>query len=56
MKTSSHALRSLRGAPLAALLACAFFTSFTGVSGVIILALGGLVMSVLLSAGYASVV
>jgi tripartite ATP-independent transporter DctM subunit len=33
-------------------LACAFFTSFTGASGVTILALGGLLMPVLLAAGY----
>jgi tripartite ATP-independent transporter DctM subunit len=44
---------NLRGGPavLVALL-CAFFTSFTGASGVTILALGGLLMPVLLSAGY----
>jgi tripartite ATP-independent transporter DctM subunit len=33
-------------------LACAFFTSFTGASGVTILALGGLLMPVLMGAGY----
>jgi tripartite ATP-independent transporter DctM subunit len=43
----------LRGGPaiLVALL-CAFFTSFTGASGVTILALGGLLLPVLLAAGY----
>ena len=33
-------------------LVCAFFTSFTGASGVTILALGGLLMPVLLAARY----
>ncbi len=42
-----------RGGPaLVAVLVCAFFTSFTGASGVTILALGGLLMPVLLAAGY----
>ena len=42
-----------RGGPaIAAVLVCAFFTSFTGASGVTILALGGLLMPVLLSARY----
>lgn len=42
-----------RGGPaLATALACAFFTSFTGASGVTILALGGLLMPVLLAARY----
>jgi C4-dicarboxylate transporter, DctM subunit len=42
-----------RGGPaIAAVLVCAFFTSFTGASGVTILALGGLLMPVLLSSGY----
>ncbi len=42
-----------RGGPaIATALACAFFTSFTGASGVTILALGGLLMPVLLSARY----
>jgi C4-dicarboxylate transporter DctM subunit len=42
-----------RGGPaIVTALACAFFTSFTGASGVTILALGGLLMPVLLSAGY----
>ncbi len=42
-----------RGGPaIAAVLACAFFTSFTGASGVTILALGGLLMPVLLAARY----
>ena len=42
-----------RGGPaIATALACAFFTSFTGASGVKILALGGLLMPLLLSARY----
>jgi len=42
-----------RGGPaIATVLACAFFTSFTGASGITILALGGLLMPVLLSARY----
>ncbi|MBI1951233.1 MAG: TRAP transporter large permease subunit [Acidobacteria bacterium] len=41
----------VRGGPaIAAVLVCAFFTSFTGASGVTILALGGLLMPVLLAA------
>jgi tripartite ATP-independent transporter DctM subunit len=44
----------LRGGPaVVTALACAFFTSFTGASGVTILALGGLLMPILLRAGYA---
>lgn len=42
------------GAAIVTVLACTFFTSFTGASGVTILALGGLVMPLLLSTGYAS--
>jgi C4-dicarboxylate transporter, DctM subunit len=43
----------LRGGPaIVTALVCAFFTSFTGASGVTILALGGLLMPVLLTAGY----
>ncbi|HZE88592.1 MAG TPA: TRAP transporter large permease subunit [Verrucomicrobiae bacterium] len=43
----------LRGGPaLVTVLVCAFFTSFTGASGVTILALGGLLMPVLLAAKY----
>jgi tripartite ATP-independent transporter DctM subunit len=43
----------LRGGPvIVTALVCAFFTSFTGASGVTILALGGLLMPVLLSARY----
>lgn len=46
-------LGQFRGGPaIVTVLACAFFTSFTGASGVTILALGGLLMPVLLSAGY----
>jgi C4-dicarboxylate transporter DctM subunit len=42
-----------RGGPaVVTVLVCAFFTSFTGASGVTILALGGLLMPILLSAGY----
>jgi len=49
-----HALVGwLRGGPaIAAALVCAFFTSFTGASGVTILALGGLLMPVLLASRY----
>jgi C4-dicarboxylate transporter, DctM subunit len=43
----------LRGGPaIATVLVCGFFTSFTGASGVTILALGGLLMPVLLAARY----
>lgn len=42
-----------RGGPaIVAVLACAFFTSFTGASGITILALGGLLMPVLIAAHY----
>ncbi|HEX6691885.1 MAG TPA: TRAP transporter large permease subunit [Burkholderiales bacterium] len=40
------------GAAVATVLACTFFTSFTGASGVTVLALGGLAMPLLLSTGY----
>lgn len=40
------------GAGIATALACAFFTTFTGGSGVTILALGGLLMPILLQARY----
>ena len=44
---------SMRGGPaIVTALVCAFFTSFTGASGVTILALGGLLMPVLLAARY----
>ncbi|MEK7667487.1 MAG: TRAP transporter large permease subunit, partial [Gemmatimonadota bacterium] len=44
----------LRGGPaILVAVVCAFFTAFTGASGVTILALGGLLMPVLLAAGYA---
>jgi tripartite ATP-independent transporter DctM subunit len=44
---------SIRGGPaIMTALVCAFFTSFTGASGVTILALGGLLMPILLSARY----
>lgn len=43
----------LRGGPaIVTVVACAFFTSFTGASGVTILALGGLLMPILMGAGY----
>jgi tripartite ATP-independent transporter DctM subunit len=43
----------LRGGPaIVTALVCAFFTSFTGASGVTILALGGLLLPVLLAAKY----
>ena len=42
------------GAAIVTVLACTFFTCFTGASGVTILALGGLVMPLLTSSGYAS--
>jgi C4-dicarboxylate transporter, DctM subunit len=41
------------GAAIATVLACTFFTSFTGASGATVLALGGLVMPLLRSRGYA---
>ena len=40
------------GIAAAAVLVCAFFTTFTGASGVTILALGGLLLPTLLKAGY----
>ncbi len=40
------------GLAIAATLVCAFFTSFTGASGVTILALGGLLMPMLVRSGY----
>jgi len=46
-------LGALRGGPaILAVIVCAFFTSFTGASGVTILALGGLLMPILLASGY----
>ena len=46
-------LGQIRGGPaIVTVLACAFFTSFTGASGVTILALGGLLMPALTGAGY----
>jgi len=43
----------LRGGPaIVTVLLCALFTSFTGASGVTIIALGGLLMPILLAAGY----
>jgi tripartite ATP-independent transporter DctM subunit len=44
---------NMRGGPaLVVVLVCAFFTTITGASGVTILALGGLIMPMLLGAGY----
>lgn len=40
------------GAALVTVLACTFFTSFTGASGVTVLALGGLTLPLLLANGY----
>ncbi len=40
------------GTAAAAVMVCAFFTTFTGASGVTILALGGLLLPILLKAGY----
>ncbi|NQV40740.1 MAG: TRAP transporter large permease subunit [Candidatus Marinimicrobia bacterium] len=40
------------GPAIAAVFACTFFTTFTGASGVTILALGGLLMPVLLASGF----
>ena len=37
---------------MVAVLVCAFFTTFTGASGVTILAIGGLLMPVLVADGY----
>lgn len=53
IRVFSAVVGNMRGGPaiLVAVL-CAFFTSFTGASGVTILALGGLLMPVLLAAGY----
>jgi len=49
----SAVVGQLRGGPAVLVaLVCAFFTSFTGASGVTILALGALLMPVLLAAGY----
>jgi tripartite ATP-independent transporter DctM subunit len=46
-------LSSIRGGPaIVTVVVCAFFTSFTGASGVTILALGGLLMPILLAARY----
>jgi C4-dicarboxylate transporter DctM subunit len=45
---------SLRGGTaLVAVIACVFFTSFSGASGVTIIALGGMLMPLLLGSGYA---
>jgi C4-dicarboxylate transporter DctM subunit len=53
IRVFNAAVGNFRGGPAVLVaLVCAFFTSFTGASGVTILALGGLLMPVLLSAGY----
>lgn len=45
----------IRGGPaIVTAVLCAFFTSFTGASGVTILALGGVLMPILLAAGYSN--
>jgi C4-dicarboxylate transporter DctM subunit len=53
VRVFSAVFGALRGGPaIVTAVACAFFTSFTGGSGVTILALGGLLMTVLLSQRY----
>ncbi len=53
MRVFRGLLGQFRGGPaIVTVLAGAFFTSFTGASGVTILALGGLLMPVLMGAGY----
>ena len=53
MRVFSALFGAFRGGPaLVTVLVCAFFTSFTGASGVTILALGGLLMPVLTGARY----
>ena len=53
IRVFNAAVGNFRGGPAVLVaLVCAFFTSFTGASGVTILALGGLLMPVLMSAGY----
>jgi C4-dicarboxylate transporter DctM subunit len=53
LRVFQEAFGPLRGsAALVTALVCAFFTSFTGASGVTILALGGLLMPVLLASKY----
>ena len=53
VRVFSALLGSFRGGPaLVTVLVCAFFTSFTGASGVTILALGGLLMPILTGARY----
>lgn len=55
VRVFQHLFGSIRGGPaIVTALACAFFTSFTGGSGVTILALGGLLLPVLLQAGYSN--
>jgi C4-dicarboxylate transporter DctM subunit len=53
IRVFNAAVGNIRGGPaILVAVVCAFFTSFTGASGVTILALGGLLMPVLLAAGY----
>ena len=53
IRVFNAAVGNFRGGPAVLVaLVCAFFTSFTGASGVTILALGGLLLPVLISAGY----
>lgn len=53
VRVFSSLFGSIRGGPaIVTALLCAFFTSFTGASGVTILALGGVLMPILLAAGY----
>lgn len=53
MRVFDALVGSVRGGPaVVTVLACAFFTTFTGGSGVTILALGGLLLPILLQSGY----
>lgn len=53
IRVFNAAVGTVRGGPaILVTLLCAFFASFTGASGVTILALGGLLMPVLLASGY----
>ena len=53
LRVFSSVFGSVRGGPaIAVVLICAFFTAFTGGSGVTILALGGLLMPILLGAKF----
>jgi len=53
IRVFNAAVGTIRGGPaILVTVLCAFFASFTGASGVTILALGGLLMPVLLASGY----